>query len=293
MAVLALVLNRATLGYTAHNTVIDELLTMKMTICHYFIRIGFAVMLLVSGSSAYADSSTHTGKGTFYDYTGGGNCSLPVSTTTLTAAMNASDYANSAACGGFIKVTNTDTGLSVTVRVDDQCPECAPGNVDLDQDAFAQIANLATGIIPIRWQYVANDQVGNLKLYVEESSSQWWMAVQVRDHLYPIAKLEARLSGSGNAYTTIARESHNYFVAPSGLGIGPYDFRITDFWGQTIDVPSIPLMPGVELDTGTQFDVYDESAATSTTTSSGAGATDWPILLLLGGLLTRRLQRGR
>ena len=173
--------NGATLGYTSHNTVIAELLTMKMTICHYFIRIGCAVMLLVSGSSAYADSSTHTGKGTFYDYTGGGNCSLPVSTTTLTAAMNASDYANSAACGGFIKITNNDTGLSVTVRVDDQCPECAPGNVDLDQDAFAQIANLATGIIPISWQYVANAQAGNLKLYFEGSSSQWWTAVQVRD----------------------------------------------------------------------------------------------------------------
>jgi expansin (peptidoglycan-binding protein) len=264
---------------------------MTISVFHHSMRISCALLLLASGGSAYADSSTHTGQGTFYDYSGGGNCSLPVPTTTLTAAMNASDYANSAACGGLIQITNKDSGLSVTVRVDDQCPECAPGNVDLDQDAFAQIANLDTGIIPISWHYVANDQVGNLKLYVEGSSSQWWMAVQVRDHLYPIAKLEARTAGSGNAYTTIVRESHNYFVAPSGLGIGPYDFRITDFWGQTIDVPGIPLMPGVELDTGTQFDVYDESAATST--SSGAGATDWPILLLLGGLLTRRLQWGR
>ncbi len=278
--------NGATLGYTSHNTVIAELLTMKMTICHYFIRIGCAVMLLVSGSSAYADSSTHTGKGTFYDYSGGGNCSLPVSTTTLTAAMNATDYANSAACGGFIKVTNNDTGLSVTVRVDDQCPECAPGNVDLDQDAFAQIANLATGIIPIRWQYVANDQAGNLKLYFEGSSSQWWTAVQVRDHRYPIAKLEARLSGSSNAYTSVARESHNYFVAPSGLGSGPYDFRITDLWGQTVEIKAIQLMPGVELDSGTQFDVANNSS------NGGSGATDWTILLLLGGLVARRLQRG-
>ncbi|WGZ94811.1 MAG: hypothetical protein QJT81_02115 [Candidatus Thiothrix putei] len=153
-------------------------------------------------------------------------------------------------------------------------------------------------------RYGANAQAGNLKLYFEGSSSQWWTAVQVRDHRYPIAKLEARLSGSSNAYTSVARESHNYFVAPSGLGSGPCDFRITDFWGQTVEIKAIQLMPGVELDSGTQFEVYDAatpannsstaavSTAANTSSNGGSGATDWMILLLLGGLVARRLQRG-
>jgi expansin (peptidoglycan-binding protein) len=266
---------------------------MTISIVQTFMRSGCALILLVAGGSVYADSSTHTGKGTFYSYSGGGNCSLAVPTTMLTAAMNATDYANSAACGGLIKITNPDTGRSVTVRVDDQCPECAPGNVDLAQDAFVQIADIATGIIPIQWHYVANDQVGNLKLYFEGSSSQWWTAIQVRDHLYPLAKLESRLSGSSNAYTTVARESHNYFVAPNGLGIGPYDFRITDFWGQTLEVKSVQLLPGMELDTGTQFAVHVEAVGSAVDTGSnsgGGGVADWSILFLFGGLGTRYLR---
>jgi expansin (peptidoglycan-binding protein) len=85
--------------------------------------------------------------------------------------MNATDYDGSAACGGLIVVTNDDTGLSVTVRIDDQCPECAKGDVDLDQNAFAQIAEIEKGRIPISWHYIANDQAGNMKLYFKEGST--------------------------------------------------------------------------------------------------------------------------
>lgn len=274
---------------------------MNTSIFQYLVRSTFLVMLLAASGSSYAESVIHTGKGTFYNYAGGGNCSLPVPTYTLTAAMNATDYANSAACGGVIKVTNTDTGLSVTVRVDDQCPECAPGSVDLDQKAFAQIANIATGIIPISWQYVANDQAGNIKLYFDASSSQWWNAVQVRDHLYPLSKLEYRLSGSGKDYMAVAKESHNYFVAPNGMGLGPFDFRLTDLWGQIVEVKQISFILGTELDTGAQFAVYKEGSSTTNTntpvtnstatTGGGGGVTDWSILLL-GGLLARRLANG-
>lgn len=238
------------------------------------IRILSPLMLLLT-LTAHADNSIHSGEGTFYGYGGGGNCSFPKPDYILTAAMNATDYANSEACGGVIVVTNEATGLSVTVRVDDQCPECAPGDVDLSQEAFAQISDISAGRIPIRWHYAANEQAGNMKLYFKEGSSQWWTAVQVRDHLYPVTKLEYRISGSGNNYVALPREPYNYFVATSGFGVGPYDFRITDFWGQVVEVGGISLALTTEIDTGKQFphsdaDVPEEPGDDSTDT----GGTD-------------------
>jgi expansin (peptidoglycan-binding protein) len=215
-----------------------------------------ALLMTTFTPLSLADSSTHTGEGTFYGYGGGGNCSFPKPANILTAAMNATDYDGSAACGGVIVVTNDDTGLSVTVRVDDQCPECAKGDVDLDQKAFAQIAEISKGRIPISWHYIANDQAGNMKLYFKEGSTRWWTAVQVRDHLYPIAKLAYRVTGSGSNYIDLARKPYNYFVANGGFGDGPYDFRITDFWGQTVEVSGISLVVTSEIDTGMQFPVY-------------------------------------
>jgi len=216
---------------------------------------GALVLLLGIGA---ADDSVHTGDGTYYLYSGSGNCSFPVSEGVLIAAMNTTDYNASAACGGLIEVTNDNTGLSVVVRIDDRCPECAAGDVDLNQSAFAQIADLTDGRVPISWHYIANDQAGNVKLYFKDGSNPWWVAVQAHDHMYPITRMEYRISGSGNPYEDIPRADYNYFIAsiPSGSS-GPFDFRITDFWGSVIETPNIPFLITTEIDTGTQFPKHE------------------------------------
>ncbi len=237
-----------------------------------------ALVISLLATHLLADNSIHTGEGTFYGYGGGGNCSFEtVPEHIFTAAMNASDYDGSAACGGVIEVTNENTGKSVLVRIDDQCPECAKGDVDLDQDAFAQISDISAGRIPIHWHYIANDQAENMKLYFKEGSSQWWTAIQVRDHKYPITSLEYRISGSSNTYITVPRESYNYFVATSGFGVGPYDFRLTDFWGDTVEITNIALALTTEINTGIQFPAHNEqthssSAATSSMSSSSSSS---------------------
>ena len=130
------------------------------------------MLVLFSGLSAAALAAEHSGEGTFYGYGGGGNCSFPKPNSVDTAAMNAADYANSQACGSVIEVTNEDTGRSVVVRIDDQCPECAPGDVDLSETAFIKIAERKAGRIPIRWHYLPNTYGGSVKLYFKEGSTQ-------------------------------------------------------------------------------------------------------------------------
>lgn len=224
---------------------------------HSRVRAAIAVAGIIVASSTHA---AHTGEGTFYSYSGGGNCMLPVPADIYTAAMNAKDYTNSKACGGVIVVTNQDNGMSVTVRIDDQCPECAPGDVDLTQQAFEQIAAPVTGRIPVSWKYIAYD-MPTIKLYFKEGSSQWWTAVQVRDHRYRVAKLQFRLTGSGNSFLNVPRESYNYFVRAAGMGPGPYDFRITDVNGQVVKANNISLQVATPLDIGKQFPAYQPTTA--------------------------------
>jgi len=156
----------------------------------------------------------------------------------MVAAMNNTDYANSAVCGGCILLTGPSG--SVTVRIVDRCPECAPGDVDLSAEAFALIANPADGRVPISWYDVACDVDGPIVYRFKEGSSQWWTAIQVRNTRWAVSKLEVKVNG---AYQSIPRESYNYFVE-SGLGVGPYDIRVTDVWGHVLEDTGVPLGDG-------------------------------------------------
>lgn len=223
--------------------------------------------LLASAQGNY--QQTHTGQGTFYGYGGGGNCSFPKPADILTAAMNTADYNTAQACGACVEVTNLNTQQSVLVRVDDRCPECAPGDVDLSQEAFARISPLGAGRIPISWRYVSCAPP-SAKVYFKEGSSQWWTGVQVRDHRGPVAALAYRPSGSNSAYTSLGREMYNYFIAPSGMGPGPYDLQITDVFGQKITATGVALAVTTEIDLGLQFPKVLPSPGSS---SGGGGGS--------------------
>jgi expansin (peptidoglycan-binding protein) len=229
----------------------------------------FVAVMMVGIAQAQAGyQSVHTGQGTFYGYSGGGNCSLPLPSGILTAAMNAVDYNGAQACGAYIEVTNLNTSQSVIVRIDDQCPGCAVGNVDLSQPAFAQISPLAAGQIPISWKYVSGPST-TAKVVFKEGSSQWWTGIQVRDHRNPVAMLAYRTTGSSSAYTSVEREAYNYFIAPSGMGAGPYDLQITDVFGQVITVSGIGLAVSTEIALGAQFPLVLPAGGSS---SSGSGS---------------------
>lgn len=216
--------------------------------------------------------SLHTGKGTFYGYGGGGNCSLPMpASTLLTAAMNAADYNGSQACGAFIEVTNLNTMQTVVVRIDDQCPGCGVGDVDLSEQAFAKISPMGAGIIPIRWKYV-DGPATPAKVYFKEGSTQWWAGVQVREHRNPVASVAYRRTGSGSSFAGMAREAYNYFIAPSGMGVGPYDLQITDVLGNVLNVGSVALQVTTEISTGQQFPQVLATGVSSVGSSGSAGS---------------------
>ncbi|HEY5950410.1 MAG TPA: expansin EXLX1 family cellulose-binding protein [Kofleriaceae bacterium] len=203
---------------------------------------------LPGGSCSDAPAEA-AGEGTYYDADGTGNCSFDATPNDLlVAAMNAADYNNAAWCGACLEVSGP-TG-KVVVRVVDQCPGCAHGDLDLSPEAFAMLSPLSAGRVPITWHEVACNVTGPIAYHFKDGANAYWTAIQIRNHRYPIATVEA-MDGSG--WRDIPRVSYNYFVEESGLGSGPYTLRVTDTRGHVVEDAAVALGDNVTRIGGDQF----------------------------------------
>ena len=88
----------------------------------------------------------------------------------------------------------------------------------------------------------------------KEGSSQWWTAVQIRNHRHPIAKHE--FLDTDGQFVAMERQEWNYFLRPGsnqGLGSGPYTFRVTDSYGNALTDSDIALKVAGEVAGSGQF----------------------------------------
>jgi expansin (peptidoglycan-binding protein) len=212
---------------------------------------GPTIWLPLMVSTQSKANPVHQGIATYYDATGAGACSFDSSPDDLmVAAMNADEYDNAAVCGEYLEVTGPK-GVTI-IRIVDLCPECKSGHLDLSQEAFASIADLPQGIVPITWQLISPDLNGPIAYHFKDGSNQWWTAVQIRNHRNPIAKFEYRDANS--RWVAVPRVSYNYFVQTNpGMGPGPYAFRLTDFYGNVLTDSGIPLVENGTVNGAAQF----------------------------------------
>jgi expansin (peptidoglycan-binding protein) len=168
----------------------------------------------------------------------------------MVTAMNADEYDHAAYCGAYLHVEGPQG--TITVRVVDLCPECQAGHLDLSQEAFAQIADLYLGRVDITWQLVSPELDGPIAYHFKDGSNQWWTAVQIRNHSNPIAKFE--YLNSDGVWVTVPRSDYNYFVQTNpGMGPGPYTFRVTDLYRNTLTDAAIPHIEDGTVSGAAQF----------------------------------------
>jgi len=181
----------------------------------------------------------HQGIATYYDADGSGACMFdPSPNDLMVAAMNAVEYNHAAYCGAFVQVNGAKG--TIVVRIVDLCPECLAGHLDLSREAFALIDDLPLGRVPITWRVVSPIVTGPIAYHFKDGSNQWWTAVQIRNHRNPIAKFEY---WTNNQWVAVSRTDYNYFVQTNpGMGLGPYTFRVTDMYGNTLTDSGIPLI---------------------------------------------------
>lgn len=182
----------------------------------------------------------HTGEGTFYGGGYVGGCAMldPVSTDYWIVAMNLEDYNEAQLAGAYLEVTG-ELG-TINMLVTDLLPEGKKGDLDLYVDAFPLIAPAEKGRVPVSWKIVPLDSAENapVSYKYKEGSSEFWCGVQVRNHRYPITKLEY-LDENGE-FQEINRRRYNYFESDK-MGKGPFTFRITDIYGQVVVDENIPF----------------------------------------------------
>ena len=184
--------------------------------------------------------TVHTGEGTFYGGGYVGGCAMldPVSKDYWIVAMNLADYNNAQLAGAYLEVTG-ELG-TINMLVTDLLPEGKKGDLDLYVDAFPLIAPAEKGRVPVSWKIVPLDTAENapVSYKYKEGSTEFWCGVQVRNHRYPITRLE--YLDSNGEFQEIPRRQYNYFESDK-MGKGPFTFRITDIYGQVIIDENIPL----------------------------------------------------
>lgn len=181
----------------------------------------------------------HQGASSFYAATGSGGCSFdPSPKDLMVAALNRRDFNKAALCGAYLRVQGSKG--EVLVRVVDVCPGCKVGGLDSSKQAFAKIADLRKGREKITWQIAAPAMETPVQYRFKKGSSAYWTGVQILNHRNPIAKLEYQ-KGDGT-WGSIPRTAYNYFVQNKPrMGAGPYTFRVTDSYGNTLIDKNIPL----------------------------------------------------
>ena len=194
--------------------------------------------------------TTYTGVATAYEAgDGDGACLFGPSDDLMIAAMNTTDYETSRACGAYVLVRAAN-GASVTVRITNECPlPCAPGQLDLSQQAFAKLADLKVGRIPITWQLLSPSTTGPMSIRYKTGSSPYWCGIQVIGHRNPVARLEVRTPGG---WRPLPRTDYNYFISADGSGCGG-SIRVTDIYGERLTVSGIAVRPNVVQPTQVQF----------------------------------------
>jgi len=171
-------------------------------------------------------STSYTGDGTYYGTADGGSCRLDgahkpswVTSAVVPVAINAPQYSGAQTCGLCLRVNSTSgqpstNGLNpisafspFTAFVDDKCPECHTGDLDLGK--------VGDGRWKISWTAV-DCPVGDSKIkYFFEGTNAYYVKVQPAGTMLPLTKVELKV---GSTWKTATLSADNFWIAS---GISP------------------------------------------------------------------------
>jgi expansin (peptidoglycan-binding protein) len=223
---------------------------------------------VTAAAAVTAAGAQTSGEATHYELASGGmgNCSYPSPPAgQLYVALPPSEYGAAAACGSYLQVSGPDG--SVTVEVVDQCPECQAGHIDLSEQAFAKIAPLSAGLVPVTYRTIADPPLpAPLSMLVKAGSSAYYLALLPINNGNPLATVAVSQGAGG--WQELSRTTYGYWLASSGAGPGPFSVRLTDSLGHQATVHGITISPGVIQSTGTSM--YGAAAASPAASAAPA-----------------------
>jgi expansin (peptidoglycan-binding protein) len=242
----------------------------------------------VSGNGIYPNLFTaqDLGNATYYGlYTGGGACTLDPTPYAGNTTENSAIWAtvaiadniwalfdDSAACGICLSLTGSGVGSgsspvdgTYTVFANNQCPSCGNSGIDLGLNG--------DGVWDITWKAVPCPLGSTLFQYVFQGANDYYIKLQARNTLYPVAAMYIYQS---NAWQALARSADNFFEAGSTVTY-PLDFpisiKITSVTGDYVTDTISTLVNGEVIQGSVQFpNCAGSTTATTAATSSTTAA---------------------
>lgn len=162
-------------------------------------------------------------------------------------------------CGAYIQVLYKDK--EILCNVIDECPypvsDSSLGcwnteHLDLSKSAFTALDDLNIGVLAIKWKIVPFELSGAIEYHYHDSASQYWLALQIRNHSQAIKSLEIKKSGE---WIKLTRTPWNYFVFDGNAGNAPYSFRVTSIGGEVLEDNDVEFLGGGDFNGGDNFSV--------------------------------------
>ncbi len=173
----------------------------------------------------------HRGEAVYYDANARGACALTFGRDAAVLSAPDAVYNKIEACGQCLEVTGP--GGTAVIQVVDRCHDCADNRLVINKPAFDQIAGRASkGLEEVSWKVVPCAVSGNLAFRIKQTSSEYWTAVQVRNHRVGVKGVDFR---RGDQWVPMSRSNDNYFVAEKGVGKGAMRLRVTSVDGQVVE----------------------------------------------------------
>jgi len=209
-----------------------------------------SILCLGAFVAAQINYTTGVEKGriTFYAQSNFVACDIPQSEwPQYTTALSEKHFQGGLACGATVRLMNN--GKEIQAMVVDLCPVkgneqwCSGDMTHFDlgnETTFAQLEPPAIGVKQVDFQWIPTP-VGEspVKLRFKDGINAYWVAIEVINHRYPIAKLEIKdpQSGAWIAGNRTKPGMYNYWqfdFTGNGLQV-PFQIRITDQFGQVIE----------------------------------------------------------
>lgn len=200
--------------------------------------------------AAPTPAAVRQGEAVFYDSHGRGSCSLTFQGNDDVISAPRSVYNQIQGCGQCLEITGA-SGTAVA-RVVDQCFDCPQDRLVLNKPTFDKVVGPNAVKTPVSWKVVPCAVTGNLAFLIKKTSSQYWTAIQVRNHRVALKSAAIKRSDSSD-WQEMTRSNDNYFVAAKGVGTGSFALRVTAVDGQTIEQTFREWKDGTTVEGKDQF----------------------------------------
>ncbi|GAA5985194.1 hypothetical protein JCM5350_004267 [Sporobolomyces pararoseus] len=102
----------------------------------------------------FVSTGSYSGKATYYYQDSLGSCGNWNGDNTLIVALNTPQVRSMGnKCGAWVNIKNTSNGKTVKAKIQDECPSCSSGSLDLSVAAFKALGSMDAGVLPISWSF--------------------------------------------------------------------------------------------------------------------------------------------